>query len=105
MAKTKGGGKQHSTDPIEEETDGIQKIRGKGKSMETINRLVERAITASNRRESDKKKKKEKIYETPEPFPPIRIPVCQDRPPSPARPVRPPSNLTIRTEIDSVWVV
>ena len=57
MAKTKGGGKQHSTDPVEEETDGIQKMRGKGKSLETMNRLAERAITASNRREANKKKK------------------------------------------------
>ena len=96
MAKTKGGGKQHSTDPVEEETDGIQKMRGKGKSLETMNRLAERAITASNRREADKKKKKQKIYETPESFTPIRIPVCQDRPPSPARPVRVPPFLTSR---------
>nr|AER92603.1 putative reverse transcriptase [Linum usitatissimum] len=43
-------------------------------------RLAERAITASNRREAEKWKKKLKIYETPEPPPPpIRIWVRHDR--------------------------
>ena len=45
MAKTKGGGKSHSRDPVEEETDEIQKMRGKGKQARILDRMKERVIT------------------------------------------------------------
>ena len=76
MAKTKGGGKSHSRDPVEEETDGIQKMRGKGKQVGVLDRMKERVVTASRRKEGEaaKKNKKLRIYDSPDRYPPVTYP-------------------------------
>ena len=76
MAQPKGGGKSHSRDSVEEETDGIQKMRGKGKQAGVLDRMKERVVTASRRKEGEaaKKNKKLKIYDSPDRYPPVTYP-------------------------------